>query len=334
MVRAREVTLPTTRRGRAAPPWPLPPMLAKPSAAMPAKPDAYVFEFKWDGYRTLLHCDAGKARVQTRRGLDATREYPELQRVAASLGERQALLDGEIVVLDAHGRPDFQALQNALGRGPGPKPTRKVEVTFLAFDLLWLDGASLLDAPWEERRAALEGLGKGGEGWWIPPVNDDGDALLAASKELGLEGIVAKQRASSYQAGQRTGAWLKVKNIRRQEFVVGGWTPGEAGLRGSLGALLVGYYDRDKLRHAGRVGTGFTDAARRQLLEGFAEIERPDNPFEPDPEIPSQAHFVDPVLVCEVAFASWTRDGHLRHPSFQGLRNDKDPREVVREEVP
>lgn len=327
MVRDTIESTVASSHGRTAPPWPLPPMLAK-LGAMPRDAAAHAYEFKWDGYRTVLVVEQGRARVQSRSLRDVTREYPELQGIAQALGQRQALLDGEIVVLGEEGLPSFQALQNRAGFA-GPR--EPAVVSYLAFDVLWLDGRSLVDLPYAERRKALEGLDLG-EGAWVPPAQRDGETVLHASRELGLEGVVAKRLDSPYEPGKRSGAWVKVKNILRQEFVIGGWTPGE-GSRKGLGALLLGYHEGRALRYAGKVGTGFTDATLKTLAQLLAPLRRDACPFEGG-ELPEHAVFVEPRLVCEVAFAQWTHEGILRQASFKGLRSDKDAKDVVREEVP
>lgn len=304
-------------------------MLAKPGQ-MPTRAEDYAYEFKWDGYRTLLFADKGRAHVLSRRVRDVTGEFPELQEVAAALPRKRVILDGEIVVLDEQGRPSFERLQGRAGFH-APKDAASAPVVFLAFDLLWQDGRSLLREPYTVRRAALEKLGLKTDRAWVPPAYDDGAAVLQASRDLGLEGVLAKRRTSLYEAGQRSGAWVKVKLLKRQEFVVGGYTPGEGARGKSLGALLVGYYEDGALRFAGRVGTGFTEAMLKHLLAELAKLRVAKSPFAPNPLIPKDSVFVQPKLVAEVAFAEWTRDGVLRQPSFQGLRSDKAPDEVVKE---
>lgn len=314
------------------PAWPVEPMMAKPVQAMPRDAERYAFEFKWDGYRTLLFCDGGAARVQSRNLRDVTGEFPELQAVAEALGPRHAVLDGEIVVLNANGRPDFGALQRRAGFGPAPGPKLRVAVDFIAFDLLGLDGRSLMAEPYEARREALLGLGLPREAAWVPPSAPDGESVLEASRSLGLEGVVAKRLGSRYEPGLRSGAWLKVKNVKRQEFVVGGWLPGEGGRRGRIGSLLVGTYDGGTLVYAGSVGSGFTDKTLRELQALLEPLEVEACPFAPDEEILRASRFTEPRLVAEVQYSGWTHDDHLRHPSFKGLRHDKDPKSVVREE--
>jgi bifunctional non-homologous end joining protein LigD len=249
------------------------------------------------------------------------------------------VLDGELVTFDEQGRPSFQRLQRRMHLAAEAEIRRRateIPVVYIVFDLLYLDGRTLMSLPYEERRAALEGLGLEGDAWQTPAYHrGDGAALLEASKERGLEGIVAKRLGSSYVPGRRSRDWLKVKNVRGQEVVIGGWLPGKGRREGELGALLVGYYDDDdgepRLRYAGKVGTGFAEADLRMLRERLGPLERESSPF--DGRQPQKgARFVDPELVAQVEFTEWTNAGTLRHPSYQGLRDDKAPADVVREE--
>jgi bifunctional non-homologous end joining protein LigD len=208
-------------------------------------------------------------------------------------------------------------------------------VTYVIFDLLYLDGHSLLEKPYEERRRALDALGLGGPSWQVPAFQRaEGRAFLDASRKQGLEGIVAKRLDSTYQPGRRSRDWLKVKNVRRQEVVIGGWVPGQGRRAGELGALLVGYYEDDggeaRLRYAGKVGTGFDAAALRLLAERLEPLRANRSPFT-GRRPQKDAVFVEPRLVCEVEFSEWTSSGTLRHPSYQGLRDDKPATDVVRE---
>ena len=202
----------------------------------------------------------------------------------------------------------------------------------MIFDVLWLDDASTMSLPLYERRPLLEGLALAGPGWQTPASHvGDGTALSEASRRQGLEGIVAKRLDSVYEPGKRSRNWVKVKNQRRQEFVIGGWMEGEGNRTGRIGALLAGYHDDEgKLRFAGKVGTGFTDATLRDLAQRFEPLARDTSPF--DDHIPyRQAHFLAPELVGEVEFLEWTQNDTLRAPSFKGLRDDKAPADVRRE---
>jgi len=310
------------------------PMLAKLSATLPRDDDAWAFEMKWDGIRAIVIVSAGKVSLFTRNRIDRTKEYPEVADLGAQLGKHGAILDGEIVAFDEHGRPTFEAWQQRGGYEGGRRVTAdgQVPIAYIIFDLLFLDGRSLESLPYTERRSLLESLELKGDHWMVPPRSLGGGArMLEISREQGMEGVVAKRLNSRYEAGKRTGAWTKVKNHMRQEFVVGGWIPGEGRRSGRIGALLVGYWDSDKLVSAGSVGTGFTDRMLDELAEQLRPMAVDRNPFDAG-EIPRGSRFVEPRLVCEVEFTEWTsKTGQLRHPSFKGMREDKDPREVVRE---
>jgi bifunctional non-homologous end joining protein LigD len=308
-------------------------------ASLPADDARWAYEIKWDGVRAISYCEPGHIRIESRNLRDITKGYPEVRRIVEELGGRSAVLDGELVAFDEAGRPSFQRLQRRMHLASETEIRRRageIPVVYVIFDLLYLDGRSLFGDPYEARREALEGLGLDGDAWQTPAYHrGDGAALLAASRERGLEGIVAKRLGSAYIPGRRSRDWLKVKNVRAQEVVIGGWLPGKGRREGELGALLVGYYEPDggerRLRYAGKVGTGFADPDLRLLRERLAPLAREDSPFEGrQPEKGSR--FVDPELVAQVEFNEWTSAGTLRHPSYQGLRDDKPAAEVVREE--
>jgi len=320
------------------------PMLAKPGD-LPRDDAAYAFEIKWDGIRALLFSEGGRVRIESRNLLDITKQYPELAALGESLGAREVVLDGEIVAFGEGGIPSFSRLQNRMGLTRPADIRRKMDdypVAFMAFDLLYLDGRSLVGLPYRERRALLQGLELEGPAWRTPAYREGGGAeLQAATKAQGLEGVVAKRLESVYEPGKRSGAWLKIKNSLAQEFVIGGWTPGAGNRLDSLGALLLGYYDRtaaqakaegvpQRLHFAGKVGTGFNDRTLRDLMARLSALEADRSPFDQgEPEAGSR--FVRPELVANVDFTEWTRAGTLRHPSFEGLRTDKAPGDVVRE---
>jgi bifunctional non-homologous end joining protein LigD len=311
------------------------PMLARLST-LPADQAEWAFEVKWDGVRTITHSQPGRISFASRNGNDVTAAYPELRALNRALGSHEAILDGEIVAFDEHGRPSFQALQFRMhlrGEAAAGHLAQATPVTYVLFDLLWLDGHSLMNLPYAERRARLQALKLEGERWRTPAYRPgDGTAFLAASKEQGLEGIVAKRLDSPYTPGGRGGSWLKIMNIQRQELVIGGWTEGKGSRSQRIGALHLGVYDGKELRYAGKLGTGF-DAQELERLAGLLEpLTRKGSPFT-GPQPPKGAHFVKPKLVCEVEFTEWTRAGTLRHPSYKGLREDKPVTEVVRERV-
>jgi bifunctional non-homologous end joining protein LigD len=320
-------------------PTDLQPMLAVAATSVPTDDDNWSFEMKWDGMRTLVAVEGGRIRLTSRLGNDATTRFPELRALGESLAGTEVLLDGEVVALDEHGVPSFEALQPRM-QTTSASIARKLAadrpVVLMILDVLWLDGHSTCELPYRERRALLERMALNGPTWQTPPVSTgNGAAVLATATELGLEGVVAKRLDSTYQPGRRSDAWRKVKPAASQELVVGGWLPGKGRLDGRLGSLLVGYHDRPggTLRYAGRVGSGL-DEAKRVRLEALLEpLARDTSPFERTPKLPSP-HWVDPEVVVEVAFHQWTGAGILRAPRYRGLRDDKVAADVVRETSP
>jgi bifunctional non-homologous end joining protein LigD len=277
----------------------------------------------------------GRLRLDSRNLNEITDAYPEVRGILTDLGMHEAVLDGEIVAFDDNGRPSFERLQsrmhvtspNAVRRLMGSTP-----VVYAIFDVLYLDGHSLMDLPYTERRERLEQLELGGPAWRVPSVHRDaGKRLLEATASQGLEGVVAKRLDSHYEPGRRTGAWLKIKHVRRQELVIGGWIPGEGRRARRIGALLMGYHRDGTFVYAGRVGTGFTEKTLNELLGKLEPLRRDTSPFGSAPKLPREAVFVEPSLVAEIEFREWTNEGVLRAPSFKGLREDKSPREVVLE---
>jgi bifunctional non-homologous end joining protein LigD len=313
------------------------PMMAR-TGKLPADDERWAFEIKWDGVRAICHSEPGRLRLHSRNLLDITPRYPELGRLNRALSHHRAVLDGEVVALDAEGRPSFGALQRRMHVGSESAVRRlakETPVTYVIFDLLWLDGHSLTDLPYTERRSRLAELELGdGERWRVPDyVTGHGAQLLQATNEQGLEGVLAKRLDSPYEPGRRSQCWVKVKNVERQEVVVGGWVPGDGKRRDRIGALLVGVWEEDRLRHVGRVGTGFTEAELDRLAQLLGPHEREDSPFAAGgPKIPRTAVFVEPRFVAEVEFREWTESGQLRAPSYKGLRDDKPVELVVREE--
>jgi bifunctional non-homologous end joining protein LigD len=313
------------------------PMLAT-TSTLPLDDEHWAFEMKWDGVRALLAVEGGRVRIRSRRGNDVTDRYPELHELAAALGSTDALLDGEIVALDASGRPSFELLQPRMHVGSVSTARRlasEAPVVCMLFDVLWLDGRIVVGRAYDERRELLEGLALAGPTWQTPPAHHgDGKAVLDASRGLGLEGVVAKRRDSRYEPGRRSGAWRKVKVDRSQELVVGGWLPGAGRLDARLGSLLVGHYDDGGgLRYAGRVGSGIDEAARARLEALLATRRRDRSPFVSTPRLVRPV-WAEPDLVVQVRFHEWTHAGILRHPRYEGLRDDVDPASVVREPDP
>jgi bifunctional non-homologous end joining protein LigD len=307
------------------------PMLARLSK-MPRDEDGYGFEVKWDGIRAIVYSGRrGDIRIENRNLRDITFRYPELHGLAGL----NAVIDGEIVALDEDGRPRFERLQGRMHLSSEAVVRARmgeIPVRFMAFDLIWHDGRDLTGLPYMERRNALDELDVNGRCWQTPAWHrGEGSALLAAVREQALEGVMAKRLESPYCPGKRTPHWLKIKAKLGQEFVVGGWLPGEGRRLNTLGALLVGYYDDGALRYAGRVGTGFKERDLELLMKELKKRARETSPFSGAPAPPRQAIFVEPELVAEVEFTEWTKEGILRHPAYKGLRDDKRPREVVRE---
>jgi bifunctional non-homologous end joining protein LigD len=320
------------------------PMLAKHTDRLPPTGE-WAYEIKWDGVRAMARNDERGLRISSRRGEDATKRYPELAPIAEAVGGRELLLDGEIVALDELGRPSFQRLQRRMGLSrPEMIALRMEEVpaTYVAFDLLWLDGEPVHQLAYERRRELLASLGFEGQAWRAPGAHlGEGETFLEAIRAQGLEGIVAKQLGSPYRPGRRSGEWLKLRNRLGQELVIGGWMPGEGSRGGRVGSLLLGYYDEGRFAYAGGVGTGFTQATLAEITDILAPLHRESSPFElgEDPALKYKARarerggpfWVEPEIVCEVEFTEWTREGTLRQPSFKGIRDDKPASQVVRE---
>ena len=287
------------------------------------------------GFARSRYCEPGQIRLESRNLREISSQYPEVRALALELEGRPVVLDGELVAFDEAERPSFQLLQRRMHLGSATEVRRRMRetpVTYVIFDVLHLDGRTLFNLPYEARRAELESLGLDGQSWQTPAFHrGDGAVLLEATRARGLEGVVAKRLQSPYRPGRRTRDWIKIKNVRSQELVIGGWLPGKGRREGELGSVLVGYYDDDRLRYAGRVGTGLTDADLRLLRERLEPLEIAESPFE-GRRPPKGSRFVEPRLVAEVEFAEWTSAATLRHPSYKGLRDDKPAREVIREQ--
>lgn len=332
------------------PPRSEPPDFVAPMRAVPGPVPTgrdWAAEVKWDGIRLVTAVGAeGVVRCWTRSRREVGRTWPEVSaRAPEGLRGRTAVLDGEIVALGPDGRPSFGLLQRRMGLSAPADVARTaldVPVGYLVFDVLLLDGRPTTGLSWQDRRDALEQLDLAP--WQVPAASPDVTGLLAFTREQGLEGIVAKRRSTPYRAGARSPDWVKVKNVRTQEVVVGGWLPGQAGRTGDLGALLLGIPDvpgpeagadpdaPPRLRFVGRVGTGWTAPVRRHLLGRLRELAADRSPFT-GPVGALAAIWVEPVLVGEVSFGEVTAAGILRHPSWRGLRPDKTPAEVVDEAV-
>jgi bifunctional non-homologous end joining protein LigD len=300
---------------------------------------AWIYELKFDGIRLIGVKRDEKVSLLSRNENELADRFPEIVEAVKTLPARNCVIDGEVVALDEEGRSSFQLLQAREMEG------RMNPVYFYAFDLLQLDGKSLLSLPLEARKSVLEKLcaGAGDPIRYSGAIGEDPETLLEEVKRRGLEGIIGKQRNSVYEPGRRSGAWIKVKSVSEQEFVIGGYTPPQ-GSRKYFGAILVGYYENKKLVFAGKVGSGFTAKWLSMLHKKFQREVRDDCPFvdlpskqngqwvqDITPSMMRKMHWVNPVFVCEIKFAEWTRDKKLRAPVFLGLREDKNPAEVVRE---
>jgi bifunctional non-homologous end joining protein LigD len=314
------------------------PMKAKLVEKPPATGN-WIYELKFDGIRLIAVKKNEKISLLSRNQNELTERFPEIVPAIRSLSVRECVLDGEVVALDDQGRSSFQLLQAPEMEG------RKSPVYFYAFDLLQVDGKGLLSLPLEARKNVLEKLcaGAGDPIRYSGAIGGDAQRLLEEVKRRGLEGIIGKQRNSVYEQGRRSGAWIKLKCVHEQEFVIGGYTPPQ-GVRKYFGAILVGYYENKKLVFAGKVGTGFTAKSLSVLHKKFQKEARDDCPFvdlpskqngqwvqDITPSMMRKMYWLNPVFVCEVKFAEWTRDKKLRAPVFLGLREDKKPGEVARE---
>jgi bifunctional non-homologous end joining protein LigD len=330
----------------AAPPDFVPPMLATLAEGAFDDPD-WLFEIKWDGYRVEAVVRDQRVRLWTRNRVDAATYFPDLAGPPDWIVAREAVVDGEVVALDADGRPDFSLLQDRTGlrgleaatgrRSPdGARPSADeraaIPLAYMVFDILHLDGSSLLDVPLEERKRLLHRV--------IRPhpmvryaahVVAEGEAFVRAAAERGLEGVVAKRRGSRYEPGKRSRDWLKIKLRREQEMVVVGWLPGQ-GSHADLGSLIVAVNADGHLRHAGQVGSGISEAMRRHLLGALEPLRRDASPLDPVPRLPG-ARWVEPRIVIRAEFAEWTPDGLLRQAAFKGIEVGKEAGAVVREEA-
>ncbi len=313
------------------------PMLASPGTLPPDDED-WSYEFKWDGVRALARVEGGRLQLHSRKGHDITVTYPELRPLGEELGSTQVWLDGEIVAMQ-DGRPSFSALKQRMhvqNDRQARSLVSSVPVTYLVFDVLYLDGRSCVDLPYEERRALLAGLELRGPNWNMSPSFDgEGAAVVETAREQELEGVIAKRRSSRYFPGRRTADWVKITEVLTIEVLIGGWRPGEGRRTGEIGSLMLGVPTDAGLRYVGQVGTGFTDEALGALHKQLEPLVRKDSPFAN--EVPRDrakgATWLSPEVVGEVEFRSWTPDGRLRAPSWRGVRSDKDAADLEPEAV-
>jgi bifunctional non-homologous end joining protein LigD len=295
----------------------------------PPSGSEWLHELKFDGYRMLCHCNGDDVRFWSRNRKDWTAKFPQVAKALQKFPARQVVLDGEIVIVDAAGRTSFQRLQQAMGK------SKVAAFIYQIFDVLYLDGYLLTDVELRIRKELLRQLfltvPEGGSLRYSDHFEGDGRKFFAQACDYGIEGIVSK-RADSHYESTRNKNWLKIKCGRSQEFVVAGYTPSVKGMAG-FGSLILGVYEKGKLQYAGRVGTGFSLKQRVELAKRLDKISREKSPFAVKPKDPGlrNAHWAEPKLVADVSFTEWTDEGSVRHPSFQGLREDKSPGEVRRE---
>jgi bifunctional non-homologous end joining protein LigD len=322
---ARTVEAPPGARKATLPEF-IPPQLAT-LVKEPPSGERWLHELKFDGYRMLCRIDRGDVQFWSRNGRDWTAKFPAIAEALKLLPATTAFLDGEIVVVDAQGRSSFQKLQKSMGKAVTSG------FVYAVFDLMYLDGLDLRKTPLHLRKDLLEKLVRGARELirYSEHFEGSGDTFFRHACEYGIEGIVSKLADSTYES-TRSRNWLKVKCNKAQEFVIAGYTPSSKGLPG-FGSLVLGVYDKGKLQYAGRVGTGFTFKQRAELKKQLDSLSRDKSSFAKVPKDPGlrETHWAEPKLVAEVAFTEWTSDGSIRHPSFQGLRDDKNPKEIVRE---
>lgn len=288
-----------------------------------SSPD-WLFEMKWDGYRAIGTHTSQAVELYSRNGLDFTERYPEITEALHQLNH-SLVLDGEVVIVDSAGRPSFELLQ-------GWTKARLGEIRYMVFDLLWLDGHDLRELPLTQRKELLRhAIPKKGPIQYSDHVIAEGEALFEAVAKQKLEGIIAKKADSTYQTGARNNSWLKIKTGQRQEVVIGGYTEGR-GTRQHIGALLVGVYHGGSLTYTAHVNTAMPDKEREALWQQLVKLEQPSSPFSNQFELNAPAHWVKPRLVCEVEFKEWTKEDYMRQPIFKGMRPDKSPHEVHKEE--
>lgn len=322
------------------PPDRIEPMMAVPGVLPSAREDStWAYEMKWDGVRAIGTVNGTALSLRSRKGTDITSTYPELGGLGHAMGALDVVVDGEVVRLGPHGRPDFGELQHRMHVSDASRARKLAEsapVTYLIFDLLYAAGRSAIGLTYEQRRALLADVVPEGPRWQVTPWwSGGGSDVLAASIEYQLEGILAKKLDSTYRPGQRSPAWRKIKNVRTQSAVIGGWLPGAGRRAGGIGSILLGFPEAEGLHFVGSVGTGLTDQMLDDLgraLRGHSRRSSAFNEVIP-PTAGKKPHWVDPVLVAEVSYSEWGSSGRLRHPVWRGLRPDLTPADVVDESI-
>ena len=302
-------------------PWPIAPMRAVNTRAVP-RGDDWVYEPKWDGHRVLVRRVGDDFDAVSSTGKPKLPQWPWLRTAVAAATDHGVVLDGEVIAYDDDGRHTFQSVGRA-----------DRQHAFVVFDLLVLDGADLRGRPWSERRELLEASVRPTPPLSITPVSDDAEVMEAATRAQRFEGLIAKRASSTYQSGRRVPAWVKVKYTNSQEMVVGGYKLGEGNRAGLFGSLLVGVHDESgSLQFVSAVGTGFNERTLTTLMAKLRQLATDECPFAVAPKLPRGTYrWVRPELVAQVGFLEWTEGGGLRAPVFLGLRDDKNPSEVVRE---
>ena len=295
----------------------------------------HIFELKWDGIRALAFVEGGRLKLQSRNLQDLTSQFPELHRLPESVKADQAVLDGELVCFDGQGRPSMERMQQRLRRQAQGRSVKGPRVHFVAFDLLYLGGTSLMNEPLLRRKELLDDSLRSTE--VAQPcefIETDGTAFFNATCELGLEGIMAKAKSSSYTAGQRSASWLKLKRVRECEFVIGGYAFG--GKRRELfGSLLLGLYDGNRrLVYVGQVATGFLRVEERRIHSILSELHVAESPFMESPSLQRFVYWCRPEVVCRAEYGEFTTDGKLRYSVYQALRDDKPARDCRTADAP
>lgn len=280
----------------------------------------WLFEIKWDGYRAIAEISKKDVKLYSRNGLTFDKAYPKVFEALKSI-KQDVVLDGEIVVYSEDGKPSFQKLQNY-------KTTDRYPIQYLVFDCLALKGKDLTSLPLVERKEILKKiLPESSVVLYCDHVEDYGKAFFAEVKKIGLEGIIAKKKLSTYHIGKRSTDWLKIKNVQGQEAIIVGFTEPK-GSRSYFGSLVLAVKNKGKLVSIGNVGTGFTDRSLKEVYQKLKPLHRKTSPLDVPIKEASEITWVDPVLVCNIRFTEITEDGSVRHPVFDGLRIDKDPKEV------